>query len=563
VDDEDAAPTGHAPTPPSTDGDGTEVTEGTEDSEGTEGNGDGKTDAQPAPESTDSAIPADRPSGEREAVAGRDWAPWRRRARVIVFALAGAVIALGLAGRVSARVGPFDTTVAARPSWTGETVLRLAPLGTIGLDTHDWPLRLELRVDELGLDEAERIAERPELVDRLGDDLADEVRTALWHLAVRCTLVALVGGVAGALVARLSWRSALGGLGLGGLVVAGVGAGTAATFNAEAVAEPHYTGILTAAPTAVGDVEDLVDRFGEYRSQLSDLVGNIVTLYRAGENLPTFRPTSRMVRLLHVSDVHLNPTAFDLMRQITDEFAIDAVVDTGDITDWGTATEETIVDEIGRLDVPYVWVRGNHDSRSTQRAVARQPNATVLDGDAAEVAGLRIWGIGDPRYTPNKDELGDSESEQERADDFASVLAERLEEDEPPDADIVMTHDPRTAADLGGEVPLVLAGHGHNARERQLDDGTFMLVEGSTGGAGLRGLQGDEPEPLACSVLYFDPDTNRLVAYDRITVRGLGGAGATIDRHVVPEEDDEQDDGTSPTTTTSSTGTTTTTTTTR
>jgi predicted phosphodiesterase len=545
VDDEDAAPTGHAPSPPSTDGDGNVEHDGAAD--------DGV--AEPEPESSEAAS---QPPAEPGVA--RDWARWRRRARVVVFALAGAIIALGLAGRVSAKVGPFDTTVAARPSWTGETVLRLAPLGTIGLDTHDWPLRLELRVDELGLDEAERIAERPELVDRLGDDLADEVRTALWHLAIRCALVAVAGGVAGALVARLSWRSALGGLALGGLVVAGVGAGTAATFNAEAVAEPHYTGLLTAAPTAVGDVEDLVDRFGEYRSQLSDLVGNIVTLYRAGENLPTFQPTSRMVRLLHVSDVHLNPTAFDLMRQITDQFAVDAVVDTGDITDWGTATEDTIVDEIGRLDVPYVWVRGNHDSRSTQRAVAQQPNATVLDGDATEVAGLRIWGIGDPRYTPNKDELGDSESEQERADDFAPVLAERLAEDEPPQADIVMTHDPRTAADLGGEVPLVLAGHGHNARERQLDDGTFMLVEGSTGGAGLRGLQGEEPEPLTCSVLYFDPDTNRLVAYDRITVEGLGGAGATIDRHVVPEDDEQ--DGTTTTTasTTSSSASTTTTT---
>jgi predicted ribosomally synthesized peptide with SipW-like signal peptide len=301
---------------------------------------------------------------------------------VAVFALAGAAIALALAGRVSARVGPFDTTVAVRPSWSGDTLLRLAPLGSIGLDTHDWPLRLELRVDELGIDEAERFAENPELLDRVGDDLADQVRAALWRLALRCTLVALAGGLVGALVARANWRSAAAGLALGGLVVAGVGGGTAATFNAEAVAEPRYSGLLTAAPTAVGDVEAIVDRFGEYRAQLSDLVGNMVTLYRAGENLPTFQPTDGMVRLLHVSDVHLNPTAFDIMDQVSDQFGVDAIVDTGDMTDWGTATEDTVVDEIGGLDVPYIWVRGNHDSRRTQRAVARQPNATVLDGEA-------------------------------------------------------------------------------------------------------------------------------------------------------------------------------------
>ena len=62
---------------------------------------------------------------------------------------------------------------------------------------------------------------------------------------------------------------------------------------------------------------------------------------------------------------------------------------------------------------------------------------------------------------------------------------------------------------------------------------TLLLVEGSTGGAGLRGLQGEEPEPLTASILYFDPDTQRLVAYDRITVAWLEDAGATIERHIV------------------------------
>jgi hypothetical protein len=66
---------------------------------------------------------------------------------------------------------------------------------------------------------------------------------------------------------------------------------------------------------------------------------------------------------------------------------------------------------------------------------------------------------------------------------------------------------------------------------------TRLLVEGSTGGAGLRGLQGEEPEPLTASILYFDPDTRRLVAYDRLSVAWLGDAGATIQRHVIGDED--------------------------
>ncbi len=94
-------------------------------------------------------------------------------------------------------------------------------------------------------------------------------------------------------------------------------------------------------------------------------------------------------------------------------------------------------------------------------------------------------------------------------------------------------HDARGATELGGHVPLVLSGHTHRAAEGRLGRTTRLLVEGSTGGAGLRGLQGETPVPLACSVLYFDAATGALVAYDRIAVRGLGQAGVTIDRHVV------------------------------
>jgi predicted phosphodiesterase len=490
--------------------------------------------------------------------------PWWPRLRVAVFAFVGANIALFLAGHVPAKVGPFETTLTARPSLTGHTIIHLAPLGTIDLDTHDWPLLLDLRVDEISVADAERIADDPAAVNRLGDQAAEEVRGALAGLALRCVGVALAGGVIGALVAWADWRAALAGAGVSLLLVATVGVGSAATFNAEAVAEPRYTGLLARAPAAVGNVEDVIARFGEYRAQLAELVGNVVTLYLAGEQLPTFEPGDT-IRILHVSDVHLNPGAFDLMRTLIDQFAIDAVADTGDLTDFGTEPETVLTSQIGSLGVPYVYVRGNHDSRTTQAAVAAQPNAIVLDGDAATVAGLRFWGIGDPRYTPDKSQ-NLAGSEQEEALAFAPTVANRLEADEPPDVDVAMVHDERMAADLGGDVPLVLAGHTHKARQGTIappeganvgdeagattpEDGSdasdgsttttipgagaLLLVEGSTGGGGLRALQGERPLPLTASVLYFDRETHRLLAYDAVRVSGLGGTGATIQRHVL------------------------------
>src|SRR5207237_8768470 len=85
---------------------------------------------------------------------------------------------------------------------------------------------------------------------------------------------------------------------------------------------------------------------------------------------------------------------------------------------------------------------------------------------------------------------------------------------------------------LFGHVPLVLAGHLHH-RDVQTGNGTLMLTQGSTGGAGLRGLEGSQPLPLDASVLYFDSSTHRLIAYDDVTVGGLGLTSVQIQRHAV------------------------------
>jgi len=110
-------------------------------------------------------------------------------------------------------------------------------------------------------------------------------------------------------------------------------------------------------------------------------------------------------------------------------------------------------------------------------------------------------------------------------------------------ADVVLVHDPRVAADLGGLTPLVLAGHAHRASSRRLSDGTLMLIEGGTGGAGLRMRETGEATPLTCSVLYFEASSQSLRAFDRITVEGLGNAAAHIQRHIVPRPLDDHKRG--------------------
>jgi hypothetical protein len=85
----------------------------------------------------------------------------------------------------------------------------------------------------------------------------------------------------------------------------------------------------------------------------------------------------------------------------------------------------------------------------------------------------------------------------------------------------------------------VLAGHTHRP-SAETTDGTTLLVQGSTGGAGLRALEGDEPTDITLSVLYLDRTTGLLQAYDAITVGGLGLNDARISRRVVGTESEPQ-----------------------
>ncbi len=67
---------------------------------------------------------------------------------------------------------------------------------------------------------------------------------------------------------------------------------------------------------------------------------------------------------------------------------------------------------------------------------------------------------------------------------------------------------------------------------------TRLLVEGSSGGAGLRGLEKEEPTPLTMSVLYFD-ETHALKAYDDIQLGGTGEQNVTMQRNLVGKDEEE------------------------
>jgi predicted MPP superfamily phosphohydrolase len=469
----------------------------------------------------------------------------RRLAALALVAGVGGSIGWALAPDATTEVGPLTVRVGVSLLGEHPAEIDLPPVGEVGFDSHRGPVGLEASVESVDVAAAEDLLGSPTALTDLAGTAPDAVRGAVLRALAwtgGCTLAG--AGLAAGTVFR-SRRRGLQGVAAAGAPLLVCAAVAGATFEPSALDEPRFTGLLSRAPYLAGEGRSVVDRLESYRSGVADMVRSVTTLYTAADELPVI-DDDEVTTVLHISDIHLSPQGYDLAQQLVEQFGVDVVVDTGDVTTWGTAAESATLNRIGRLGVPYVFVRGNHDSVITANAVAAQ-GASVLEGEAVTVGGLTFAGIGDARFSPDSGELdidAARRSAGETAADLAAVIGSTNRSGE--DVDVALIHDPSRLDPLLGEVPLVLSGHYHSRTVRLDGSGTRVMVQGSTGGAGISAgaldrLAEGEPLPLQASLLYFGTtgdQAGRLVAWDDVSVGGLGLSSVEIDRTLVqPDEE--------------------------
>ncbi|MFF5226522.1 metallophosphoesterase [Dactylosporangium sp. NPDC000521] len=478
---------------------------------------------------------------------------WRRILRgalLGVVAVVGMLIGVELGGHTTQDIGPFQAQLSLTPSWHGDTSVEIPPLGSLELDSHDGPAHLQIRLESLDEARTRAVVASGGNLEQVSHDAVDQLNLGVRRLALQTAGSGILGAlILVGLVFRARRETAIGGL-VVVAVLASVGGATALTFKPAAIQEPTYRGLLVNAPAIIGDARRITDRYEEYRAQLQKLVLNVSKLYGTISALPVYEPDTSATKVLHISDMHLNPAAWGVVRTVADQFSVDVVADTGDINDWGSEPESSYVGEISKLRVPYLYIRGNHDSAVTAAAVAKQPNAIVLDNSITTVKGLTFAGIGDPRFTPDKSTDATNEEQHAAVVSSGALLADKILANPKP-VDVALVHDPVAAQPLAGVCPLVLAGHRHARSVTRLDptlpvvlpsagaspavtpkERSLLMVEGSTGGAGLRGLESAKPLPLALSILYFDSERH-LTAYDDIQVGGTGLTEVSLQRHIV------------------------------
>ncbi len=237
------------------------------------------------------------------------------------------------------------------------------------------------------------------------------------------------------------------------------------------------------------------------------------------EFAPANDDTEAAAKFLLISDMH-GMNFYSLVQQIIDTEGITAVIDTGDLINFGRVDEGTLADlydSIEDLGVPYVYVRGNHDAASAGdeaflARLSQLPNVIALESTEGEyleaaINGVTLSGFNDVRYFNQRtDDFGTPQVE--IADRFKEATAGR----EP--SDIVLSHQPYAVRRLTAEA-VTVNGHMHRADV----DGQHIGV-GTFSGGGLFNhfifpdaaedpteTSGEfEEQPYAFDILSFDQD---------------------------------------------------------
>ncbi len=454
------------------------------------------------------------------------------RALLAACAVLGAVATAALlpVGSSGGRVGPGELTLDV--TWgTGGTALQVPPLGQVIVDSHRLPLRVETRVESIDIEAAQRLAADRDPTSVLASDARSAlqgmlVRFVLWSVA----LAVVTGTVVGLVVPRRHLASVLAAIAGGVAAVALLLGSVWLDYDVDAFAEPRFEGALERAPELLDAVEREYGNLQGLRDRAQVLAGQLQILAQQGADPGFLAQGPDEVRILHISDVHLNPLGLELAGNLAEQFDVDAILDTGDLTSYGLPLEANIGALLEQLPVPYFFVPGNHDSPSNRAAIAARDNVTVLDGALADIGGVRVLGIADPKYSVDSGDGGvTGKAAREARADAAPRVSARVEGLQPA---VLAVAGLQLADTSVGDVPLVVSGDVHH-RSEERRDGTLLLTVGTTGAGGLGSFTVDTDRPYEAEILRFVE--GRLVALDYVTLTGVSGE-FTIDRVLYDDE---------------------------
>lgn len=454
-----------------------------------------------------------------------------QRLRVLAFLIIiviGSMIFIQLFARLSFRYDSFSFTLKTSFNPSGGTALNVPPVGQLFLKTHYTPWQFVFTLDAIDFTILEKQLDSIPTKEQWLETLQRETL----HAVLKLFILVIVTGLCGAFLTLLAfrikpfskhfWYGMLGSL----VFILMLIATTALTYDPDAVQQPQYRGVLASAPWAMNLVTMGLDNIEIIGDNLKKISRDLPLLFKQAGQIKNIGDLQFDLAVLHVSDIHNNPAAFEFITELVNNFKIQLIIDTGDLTDYGTPLEAEIINRIARIKIPYIFLPGNHDSPLITKRLKKTPYVKVLEEGIITVKGLTIAGQADPASASFNSDVA-SEAELQKA---AETLAKTLQ-NAATVPNILLVHNRKIAADLIGQVPLILHGHDHQYR-LTTESGTIINDAGTTGAAGLRGLT-EEGVPYSAAILYWKKDQNDALifkALDSIKINGVAGK-LTIERH--------------------------------
>jgi predicted phosphodiesterase len=364
-------------------------------------------------------------------------------------------------------------------------------------------------------------------------EITDALGSGVTELGLKFAGGALVVGVATiALIAyarrrRPTARQAFSVVAAALVAIGGAGIGILGTYQPDRLTSFRTTGLLGTVRSNAGLLAGVEARAQEATPYVTNLLALSAALQAKFVPEDISKPAA--ARFLLVSDIH-GANQYPVMKRIIDDEKITAVIDSGDLLNFGSVTEAElsgIFSAIKNLRVPYIFVRGNHDASSLAdqallQRMATIPNIVLLEPapqtyTELDVNGVVLAGFNDPRFFGD-DSKNLAAKEQPAADAFNKAYADRV----PPD--IVITHEP-TAAKMVASATLLINGHLHKDELEGNRIGVGTFTGGGTMSHFLVDTQGDQPGELAGQPYAFDiavyGQTCDLTSLTRYTFRNL------------------------------------------
>jgi len=428
-------------------------------------------------------------------------------------AVAGALLIISIFGHMNFYFEALQFRAGVQFHESGYTEVEIPPLGTVRAHTHSTPVLIKLRLENIDLQPLQQLLAGP--VER--DELINQGRLALRRAAalfiLKIMALALLGSALGVFLTRpASPRKYITGLSAGFLLTLVLLLGTYFTYNQNAFSNPQYSGVLRAAPWMVSIAQETFGKIETLGDQLEQVVDGLNRLYAQVDELQPLGEEEDGFKILHISDLHNNPAGMDFVMQIADLFKADMIIDTGDISDFGSPLETLLIDRLHRLNIPYLFIAGNHDSPAIVDRMSTVPGVIVVNG-MLEMNNLVFYGVPDHSSALNTVVPPD-------LSDIPRLTAQVIEQiaQLPAEVDILMLHNDKMARSLAGAAPVILFGHNHQLKV-ETHRHSVLVNAGTSGAAGLRGLQAVRI-PYSVVLLHFKPEGEkmRLVAADSISV---------------------------------------------